>query len=132
MSKPMGERLDERQARREGQGETGGETMRVPVNAYETDEALVVVAPLPGVMSDNVEIALEPGLLTISATMRAPAPKQYVIHEWHYGPFERTLDIPDGFGADARVSFGNGQLAISLAKGGSPTERRTLKPHAHG
>ncbi len=73
-----------------------------------------------------------PGQLGISATMRAPAPKEYLLHEWHYGPFERTIDIPDGYGADARVSFGNGQLAISLTKGASPTERRTLKPHGHG
>ena len=50
----------------------------VPVNVYETDEALVVVAPLPGVMGSDVEVTIEPGpppRLTISAVMRMAAPK---------------------------------------------------------
>ena len=39
----------------------------VPVNVYETDEALVVVGALPGVMADDIEVAVEPGRLTITA-----------------------------------------------------------------
>lgn len=100
----------------------------VPVNAYETTEALVVVAPLPGVTSEDVDIWLEGRNLTISAAMRTDAPKDYVIHEWHYGPYRRSLTIPEGFGSDATVSFGNGQIALSLARGVSPSQRTQLYP----
>ena len=117
MDRTMADRLDARQARRDGAGETGGETMRVPVNVYESGTALVIVAPLPGVMPDDVSVTVEPGRVTIAADMRSPAPKDYILHEWHYGPFERTLDVPEGFGADAKASFGNGQLAVSLGRG---------------
>ena len=126
MNKPIAERLDDRQARRDGgTGESGGETMQVPVNMWEADGAVVVVAPLPGVMAGDVSLEVEPGRLTIKANMRSAAPKDYLLHEWHYGPFERTVDIPDGFGDEVRTSFGNGQLAVSLCRG-TPTAAKTI------
>jgi HSP20 family molecular chaperone IbpA len=129
MSKPMSDRLDERQARREGHaGQPGGEMQHVPVNVYESEGALVLVAPLPGVMPDNVEVTVRRGQVGIRAAMRAPAPKDYLIHEWHYGPFERAVDVPEDFGAEVRVSFGNGQLAVSLLRGAAPDEPRTYTP----
>ena len=93
---------------------------KVPVNMYETHDALVIVAPLPGVMADDVEVTLADGQVHIAAEMRTPAEKGYLLHEWHYGPFRRTVDIPDGFGAGAAASFGNGQLALRLERGAPP------------
>jgi HSP20 family molecular chaperone IbpA len=120
MTKAMTDRLDERQARRDGSsGEAGGETMTVPVNVYEADEALVIVAPLPGVMPTDVEVVVDGTEVTIRAAMRSPAPKDYLVHEWHYGPFERTLDVPPGYGGECKASFGNGQLAVHLGRGDS-------------
>jgi len=104
---------------------------RVPVNMYETDEAMVVVAPLPGVMAADVEVVVEAGRVTISAPMRTAAPKNYLLHEWHYGPYERTLELPDGFGASAAASFGNGQLAIHLGRGAA-SERLVVRPGEGG
>ncbi len=89
----------------------------IPVNLYETDEAMVAVAPLPGVMADDIAIVVTRGRLTISAAMRTAAPKTYVRREWHYGPYFRELEIPDEVGAQVTASFGNGQLAIQLGKG---------------
>ncbi len=125
MNKEMSERIDQLQARQEGQsGEPGGETMRVPVNVYEAGEALVVVAPLPGVQAEDVTVSVEGGQLRIAAAMRSPAAKEYLVHEWHYGPFERVVDLPDGFGGGGTATFGNGQLAIRLTRGegGGPIE----------
>ena len=118
MTKDITDRLEERQARREGHaGETGGETLRVPVNVYETGEALVVIAPLPGVMPDDINVAVEDGELRITAAMRSAAPKEYLVHEWHYGPYERTLELPEGFEGGGTATFGNGQIAIRLTRG---------------
>jgi HSP20 family protein len=118
MTRDRGDRLDERQSRREGNsGETGGETMRVPVNIYEAEEALVVVAPLPGVQAADVSVEVKGSELRLAAGMRSPAPKEYLVHEWHYGPFERVVEVPDGFGGGGTATFGNGQLAIRLVRG---------------
>jgi HSP20 family molecular chaperone IbpA len=118
MSKDIDGRIEDLQARRDGRaGETGGETMRVPVNVYEAEEALVVVAPLPGVMPGDISVDVVEGQLRIAASMRSPAAKDYLIHEWHYGPFERTVDLPEGFGGGGTATYGNGQLAIRLTRG---------------
>ena len=55
--------------------ETATHPQPVPVNLYETDEALVAVAPLPGVMAGDIEIVVEPGRLTISPTSRTRSPE---------------------------------------------------------
>ncbi|MDP9386408.1 MAG: Hsp20/alpha crystallin family protein [Actinomycetota bacterium] len=118
MAKDIDDRLEDLQARREGRaGEAGGETMRVPVNLYEAEEAVVVVAPLPGVMPDDIEVTVDGGELRIAASMRSPAPKDYILHEWHYGPFERTVELPEGFAGSGTATFGNGQLAIRIPRG---------------
>jgi HSP20 family protein len=103
------------------------EPQPVPVNMYATDEALVLVAPVPGVMPDDVEVVVEPGQVTISAAMRTAAPKDYLLHEWHYGPYRRTIELPWGFGATATASFGNGQLAVHIGRGDA-TERFVVRP----
>ena len=93
------------------------EAQTVPVNMYETEGAIVIVAPLPGVMADDVDVTVEDASVAIHAAMRTAAPKDYLLHEWHYGPYERTLDLPEGYGGEAEGSFGNGQLALRVKKG---------------
>jgi HSP20 family molecular chaperone IbpA len=84
---------------------------------YETDEALVVVAPMPGVTPDDVEIVVEADTLTIRAQLRASAPtKNYVMHEWDYGAYERSVPLPAVFHGDVTASLGNGQLAVSIQR----------------
>lgn len=120
-SKDRSERIDQLQSRQEGEtGEAGGETMQVPVNVYEAGEALVVVAPLPGVRPEDVEVSVVGHRLRITAAMRSAAAKEYLVHEWHYGPYEREVEVPAGFGGGGSATFGNGQLAIRLTRGEGP------------
>jgi HSP20 family protein len=89
----------------------------VPVNVYEADEALVVVAPVPAVQPEDVTIELWPGRLRLTANLRSAPPRNYVIHEWDYGGYERELDLPDGFGSGVAASLANGQLAVRILRG---------------
>ena len=86
----------------------------VPVNMYEADEAYVVIAPLPGVMPDDIDVRVEGDDVVIAAAMRSPAVKAYLMHEWNYGPYERVVKMPEGANGEFETSFGNGQLAIRL------------------
>jgi HSP20 family molecular chaperone IbpA len=89
---------------------------QVPVNMYEATDAVVIVAPLPGVMEDDVRVEVADGRLTIAAEMRSPAEKDYLLHEWTYGPWHRTVELPGGFGPTFETSFGNGQLAVRVLR----------------
>lgn len=119
MPRDIDDRLQDLHDLQEGRtGETGGEVMQVPINMYEAGEALVVVAPLPGVMPSDITVDVAGGELRIAAGMRSPAAKQYLTHEWHYGPFERTVTLPEGYGGQGTATLGHGQLAIRVLRGG--------------
>ena len=91
----------------------------VPVNVYETTAALVVVAPLPAVTAEDVTVELRPGTLRFWAHLRSAAPREYLVHEWDYGGYEREVAIPEGFGGGVEASLANGQIAIRVLRGTS-------------
>src|SRR5882672_6445420 len=90
---------------------------KVPVNVYETTGALVVIAPLPAVQADDVTIDLTPGTLRFSAHLRSAGPRDYLVHEWEYGGYEREVDVPAGYGGGVEATLVNGQLAIRVLRG---------------
>ena len=108
------------------------EPQRVPVNMYETEGAVVLVLPLPGVMADDISIDIEDDRLHVNATERTPAEKDYIAHEWHYGPYERMVTIPKGFGGPASATFGNGQLAIRVQRGDERNGKVVVQPSQAG
>ena len=89
----------------------------VPVNAYETPGAFVILAPLPAVTAADVSVELTDGSVRFWAELRAAGTRTYVIHEWEYGGYERTVDVPRGYGAGVEASLANGQLAIRVLSG---------------
>jgi HSP20 family protein len=91
---------------------------QVAVNMYETTDALVVVAAMPGVMPEDINVSVDDGVLTVGADLRTPAPKRYVLHEWDYGQYRRALQLPRGFDGPVMASYGNGQLALSIQRDG--------------
>lgn len=97
---------------------------KVPVNVYETPSAMVVVAPLPAVTAQDVDIRLNRGKLVFTAGLRSAGPREYVIQEWEYGGYERELEVPDGFGGGIEASLANGQLAIRVLRGDFTEELR--------
>ncbi len=89
----------------------------VPVNAYETAGALVVLAPLPAVTTEDVTVEINPGTLRFWARLRSAGPREYLLHEWEYGCYEREIDLPAGYGSGLEATLANGQLAIRVLRG---------------
>lgn len=95
-------------------------TMRpqsVPVNMYETSEAVVVIAPLPAVQPGDVTVEIRDGCLRFWAHVRSSGQREFLLKEWEYGGYERELELPAGFGAGLEATLANGQLAIRVLKG---------------
>ena len=99
----------------------------VPINVWEASDALVVVAALPAVQPEDVAVDLWPGRLRITATLRSAAPRDYLVHEWEYGGYEREIDLPEGWGGGAEASLANGQLAVRVLRG-TVDGRTTISP----
>ncbi len=106
----------------------------VPVNLWETDRSLVVAAPMPGVMHEDVRVRLAHGTLYLDADLRSSARRDYVRHEWSYGSYHRQVDIGSGYGAPITASLGNGVLAVSVARvdGDRPSVTVSVQPAAAG
>jgi HSP20 family molecular chaperone IbpA len=100
---------------------------KVPVNLYETEGAVVLVAPVPAVQPDQVQIELRGQVLRFFATLRSAPPKQYLVHEWDYGGYEREVEIPEGFGRELEAVLNNGQLVIRVLRG-APTGDSVVRP----
>jgi HSP20 family molecular chaperone IbpA len=68
-----------------------------PIDIFETDVDIVVVAALPGVTLENLEILVEDETVVIRGEQRLPqVAHRALIHrlEIPYGRFERRLSIP--------------------------------------
>lgn len=96
----------------------------LPIDVYTTDEELVVVAAVPGMDSDDVEITLEGDTLTIRGTVPAPMENvNYVVQERPYGTFQRVLRLNLPVDAErAEASFDRGVLTLIIPK------REEVKP----
>jgi HSP20 family molecular chaperone IbpA len=99
----------------------------IPVNVYEAPEALVVVAPLPAVTPEDVTVELLSGTIRVAARLRSSGPREYVLHEWEYGGYEREIELPEGFGRGLEASLTNGQLVVRVLRGAF-TEPQSVHP----
>lgn len=99
----------------------------VPVNAYQTPGAFVIVAPFPAVTEQDVSIELTEEGVRFYAELRSAGPREYVIHEWEYGGYERFVETPPGFGSGVDASLLNGQLVVRVLPGDF-TVPRTIHP----
>jgi HSP20 family protein len=92
----------------------------IPVNLYQNDRELVVVAPMPGVAPDDITIDVSgQGELTLSCAEHGIGQEriEYLLREWSYGPYLRRVQLPCAVDASkANVAYGNGVLSISFPK----------------
>jgi len=91
----------------------------VLVNMYQANDAVVVVAAMPGVRAENVIVSIEGSALTLWASLRSSATKDYLLHEWDYGDYERVVELPVSCTGELTATLGQGQLAVRIAKIGS-------------
>jgi HSP20 family molecular chaperone IbpA len=92
-----------------------------PVDIFETDRELWIVAALPGVEARLVEITIADGVVTIAGERRPPAAQRVAaIHrmEIPLGRFERRIVLPAGRFELARRDLADGCLTLTLIKRG--------------
>lgn len=96
------------------------EATAIPVNLYQNDRELVVIAPMPGVAADDIviEVTAE-GEMTLTCAEHGIGQERidYLLREWSYGPYQRRVQLPCPVDASkANVAYGNGVLSISFPK----------------
>jgi HSP20 family protein len=114
---------------RSGTGEEGSwgqYTWTPPVDIYETDDALVFQADLPGVAKDAVSIEVHNNTLILRGERQHdPAVKEEHYHrmERAYGPFQRSFVLPTVVDQEkVQATYHDGILELHLPK------RESAKP----
>ncbi len=104
-------------ARRRG-AEERDRGFALPLDAYVTPNEIVIMANMPGIKPESVEITIEGDALTIKGERPAPLENvNYVLQERAYGKFQRTLNINVPVNADkAEAKFENGLLTLTIPK----------------
>jgi len=113
--------------------ETGAERIRdrkafVPrVDIYETDDQIVLVADVPGVDQDSIEITLEKSLLTVNGYVEPEPPEGYDIAyaEYDVGDFERSFRLSNQIDQEKiEATVKDGVLRLVLPKIGPAKTRK--------
>ena len=97
------------------------------VDLYETGDAYVIAAELPGLARDDFKIELEGNTLTLKG--RRPesqvSPQRYQQLECGQGPFSRSFRFSDDIDGDAiNAEFTDGVLTVTVPKLSKPAPRR--------
>ena len=92
----------------------------VVLNVEETDEALIVLADLPGLKPGDCTVEATEERLVIQGELKSSAAQRdrdCSITERHYGAFARTLHLPCNVDPEkAHATYENGVLQITLPK----------------
>lgn len=98
--------------------ETGERVVRLPIDAWSSDEAFTLRAYLPGVDPEQVEVLFENDELAIRGSF-APVPEgvDFIKRELFHGAFERRVAFNVPVDADKiEASFAQGVLTLRVPK----------------
>jgi HSP20 family protein len=98
--------------------DSGQRVANLPIDAYSTENEIVVMAAVPGVNPEGVEITVEGESLTIKGEIpEAVENVNYVFSERFHGPFARTLQLNVPIDMEQiEATFDNGVLTLVLPK----------------
>lgn len=96
------------------------DTVSLPLDMYETDDAVVVKSAIPGVKPEDIDISITGDVLTIKGETKVEEElkeENYVRRECRYGAFSRSVSIPVDVVTDkAEAEFVDGVLKLTLPK----------------
>lgn len=98
------------------------------VDVYETEDSVIIYTePLIGMSPEKIEVSMEDDILTISGETQRLVDVEdtaFLHRELRFGPFAREVRIPRKVkAAEAKASFKQGVLTISLPKVGGSTSQ---------
>ena len=103
--------------RSNGETEPATLTFTPAVDIFEKGDTTVIIADMPGVASDGVDVTLERQVLTLRGTVKPHAPEGYrrLSSEYREGDYLRVFTLSDEIDqAKINAEFKNGVLRLEL------------------
>jgi len=100
---------------------TGAAGLHLSIDVYETRDAVIVRAALPGARPDDIDITVTGDNLTLRAEVREAPPDGAEVQrrqrEHRYGLFTRSLTLPAEVQSDrVEATFEHGMLTLTMPK----------------
>jgi HSP20 family protein len=97
------------------------------VDIFEDDEALTIVADMPGVPSESVSIDLQDDVLTLTGipSLALPEKEEFVLQEFDTGKYFRQFRLSEVIDqANVKAKLDQGVLRVTLPKIGPAKPRK--------
>lgn len=97
------------------------------VDIYETGDELVLLADMPGVDENSVDVTLEKNVLTITGNLEPAQPENYSLTYAEYveGDYQRSFTLSDEIDREKiEATVSNGVLSLRLPKAGPAKARK--------
>lgn len=99
------------------------------VDIREDDKELTILAELPGIRPEQVEVTCDNGILTVrgekSETRKEGDERRYHLVERSYGSFARSFQLPQGVDeSKIEAGFEDGVLTVRIPKAALPQPKR--------
>lgn len=93
---------------------------QLTLDVYQTDNDIVIEAPIAGILTDNLDVEISPESVVIRGKREKKEKiekKDYLCQELYWGRFSRSIILPQEINPDhAKADFKNGILKIVLPK----------------
>lgn len=93
---------------------------QLAIDAYQTNDEVVIKAPIAGVRPEDLDVAITDEMVTIKGSRKEEHEMQkdsFFCQECYWGSFSRSYVLPIAVDADkAQASLKNGILTITLPK----------------
>jgi len=102
-------------------------TFLPPVDIYEKESILVVVADMPGVDEKTVDVNFEKGILTVRGRVEEKIRENFkpIYSEYKVGNYERSFSVPEAIDIERiEASVKNGVLKITLPRSRRPDTKK--------
>ncbi len=89
------------------------------VDIYETNDAIVLIAEMPGVDEKTIDVTLDNDVLTLRGQVNYELPEGYelVYNEYDLGDYERSFTVNEAIDVDKiEAEYHNGVLTVKLPK----------------
>jgi len=96
-----------------------------PVDIFELENELAVVADMPGVSKEDIDVRVDNGILTISAQSKMEMPGEALSREFEWRHYYRQFELGREIDQDKiAADYKHGVLTVRLPKAESAKPKR--------
>ncbi len=106
---------------------TSGRVLTPAVDIFESEDQITLVADMPGVTNDGLEISLEKGILTLNGEVSTESRGKPIVREFLGGHYSRQFKIYEHIDAEnTAAELRNGVLTLTIPKAESAKPKKIV------